>query len=402
MSSAAFILAINLSVAGLIAAAFAAIAVYDRTRVSARWLTLAYLLGMANFGLEFAIPYTGGHWITTIGAYAASMAALLAFAAGLSRLYNQAVPWLPIGAVFVAALAIRFGIDAMPRDSFTRQMLYQFPYFVMQAIAALIVVRAGAIRFADKLLAGLLAVSAVQFLTKPFIAFVTGGVGGSPQAYVGTLYATMSQTLTTILALAVALLLIVILVGNLLSAITAQSQTDELSGLLNRRGFRQYLDLALAEGMGSGRPLSLIISDLDHFKLVNDTYGHASGDRVIVAFATMLRGMMANDHVAGRIGGEEFAILLPGANLAAARLFAENARQAFAGLAVAGLPPGRSFTASFGAAEAGRGESAAALQARADAALYDAKRAGRNCVRIAEAQAGRGDAADAPRSANGR
>jgi len=401
MSSAAFILAINLSVAGLIAAAFAAIAVYDRTRVSARWLTLAYLLGMANFGLEFAIPYTGGHWTTTIGAYAASMGALVAFAAGLSHLYNQPVPWLPIGAVFVASIAIRLGIDVMPRDSFVRQMLYQFPYFVMQAIAVLIVIRAGAIRFVDKLLAGVLALSAVHFLTKPFIAFATGGVGGSPQAYVGTLYATMSQSLTTILALGVALLLIIILVGNLMAAITAQSQTDELSGLLNRRGFRQYLDLAMAERMGNGRPLSLIISDLDHFKQVNDTYGHASGDRVIVAFATMLRGMIGNHHVAGRIGGEEFAILLPGTNLAAARLFAEHARQAFEGLAIAGLPPGRSFTASFGVAEAGRGESAAALQARADAALYDAKRAGRNRVRIDEAQAGRGES-DTPRSANGR
>lgn len=402
MSSAAFILAINLSVAGLIAAAFAAIAVYDRTRVSARWFTLAYLLGMVNFGLEFAIPYAGGHWTTTIGAYASSIGAFAVFAAGLSYLYNRPPPWPLLGAIFVAALAIRLGSDAMPRDSFARQMLYQFPYFMMQAIAALIVLRAGAVRFADRLLVGLLALSAVHFLAKPFIAFAAGGVGASPQAYVGTLYATMSQSLATILGLAVALLLIIILVGNLLSAITTQSQTDELSALLNRRGFRRRLDIAMAERMGNARPLSLIICDLDHFKEVNDTYGHASGDRVIVAFAAMLRGMMADHHIAGRIGGEEFAILLPGANLAAARLFAEHARQAFAGLAIAGLPPGRAFTASFGVAEARPAENPLAFQARADAALYDAKHAGRNCVRIASASAGLGEASSMTRSANGR
>ena len=194
------------------------------------------------------------------------------------------------------------------------------------------------------------------------------------------------------LALALALLLIVILVGELLFAITTQSRTDELSGLLNRRGFQQQLDLALRARIASGLPLSLIIGDLDHFKQVNDTYGHASGDRVIVAFSSMLRGMMAQSHIAGRIGGEEFAILLPGANMAAARLFAENARQSFAGLGIAGLPAGRTFTASFGVAEASHGETAAALQLRADAALYDAKRAGRDCVRTAAPQGGRHDA----------
>ena len=103
-----------------------------------------------------------------------------------------------------------------------------------------------------------------------------------------------------------------------------------------------------------GVPVSLVISDLDHFKAVNDTFGHAAGDTVIVTFAGFLRSAMAEHHVAGRIGGEEFAILLPGTNLVAARLFAEGARSAFAALTVDGMPETKRFTASFGVAELAR------------------------------------------------
>jgi diguanylate cyclase (GGDEF)-like protein len=129
-------------------------------------------------------------------------------------------------------------------------------------------------------------------------------------------------------------------------------------------------------------PVSLVICDLDHFKAVNDTWGHAAGDRVIAAFSATLRESAAGHHVVGRIGGEEFAALLPGFNLPAARLFAESVRMAFAGRAIEGFPEGESFTASFGVAEIAPGETAASLLLRADLALYEAKRAGRDCVRL--------------------
>ena len=103
---------------------------------------------------------------------------------------------------------------------------------------------------------------------------------------------------------------------------------------------------------------------------------------MIAAFAATLQEAAAGHHVVGRVGGEEFAVLLPGCNLAAARLFAESVRVAFSGRDIEGFPPERHFAASFGVAEIGPGEDVASLQARADAALYDAKRAGRNCVRL--------------------
>jgi diguanylate cyclase (GGDEF)-like protein len=93
--------------------------------------------------------------------------------------------------------------------------------------------------------------------------------------------------------------------------------------------------------------------------------------------------------VAGRVGGEEFAVLLPGTNLVAARLFAEGTRNAFGGLMVEGLPATKRFTASFGVAERAKGETISDLMGRADKALYLAKNSGRDCVKIAPRPSGR-------------
>ncbi|TGT51150.1 GGDEF domain-containing protein, partial [Mesorhizobium sp. M2E.F.Ca.ET.166.01.1.1] len=95
---------------------------------------------------------------------------------------------------------------------------------------------------------------------------------------------------------------------------------------------------AMRDAVRQGVPVALLIADLDYFKSVNDSYGHACGDRVIETFAGFLREAAAEHHVAGRIGGEEFAIILPGTNLAAARLFAEGARSAFSALPIDDLP----------------------------------------------------------------
>jgi diguanylate cyclase (GGDEF)-like protein len=103
---------------------------------------------------------------------------------------------------------------------------------------------------------------------------------------------------------------------------------------------------------------------------------------VIETFASFLRDAAADHHVAGRIGGEEFAIILPGTNLAAARLFAEGTRSAFGTLPIDSLPVDQRCSASFGVAELHPGEGFSDLLRRADEALYQAKGAGRDCVRV--------------------
>jgi diguanylate cyclase (GGDEF)-like protein len=182
---------------------------------------------------------------------------------------------------------------------------------------------------------------------------------------------------------AIAMTLIACTTSDVIAELRSESQTDPLSGLLNRRGFEDQASKMLADARRGGLPASLVICDLDHFKAINDTFGHACGDRVIAAVGRLFGTAASARHAAGRIGGEEFAIVLPGANLPAARLFAEGIRNALARLAVEGLPQSHALTASFGVAELVGPESLIELLARADAALYAAKRDGRDRVRVA-------------------
>jgi diguanylate cyclase (GGDEF)-like protein len=389
MTGAEFILAINLCVAGLLAAAFLTIAAYDRRHASARWFAFSYVVGMSYFVFEFAIASFGTSMALVLASYASFLAALTVLNVGVARKYSVPAPWIAMAIIFVASLVGCYLIQDMPRQSFVRMLIYQSPYFIMQAMAAGIVAQAKARSALDNVLMGLLAASALQFLSKPFLFRTFGGTGDSPDQYLSTIYALFSQSMGTIFAIAVALMLLVILVRDVLAEANTRSETDMLSGLLNRGGFEAHAAAALQEARRLGVPVSLVISDLDHFKSVNDNFGHAAGDTVIVTFARFLRSAMADHHLAGRIGGEEFAVLLPGTNLVAARLFAEGARNAFASLTVDGMAPTKRFTASFGVAELAGGETISDLMERADKALYLAKNSGRDCVKIAPRPGGR-------------
>ncbi|QKD01095.1 GGDEF domain-containing protein [Mesorhizobium loti] len=382
MSGANFILLINLSVAGLLAASFMAVAFHDVGRAPARWFAFGYFLGMAYSAIEFSIPAFTDARIPVVTAFAVFLGATMAFNAGLARKYGVAPPWPPMLFFLVAATMAVYFVQDLPRQSLTRIMAYQLPYAVMQFVGLAIVwssrQRRGRL---DRILMAVLAASAVQFASKPFIAHALGGWGANPQAYLQSSYALVSQSLGTVFALALALLMLGILVREVLADVTSKSETDTLSGLLNRGAFTRQAELAVLGAIRQGVPVALVIADLDHFKRINDSFGHASGDRVIETFAGFLREAAAGHHVAGRIGGEEFAIILPGTNLAAARLFAEGTRSAFGALPIDGLPADISCTASFGVAELHPGETIADLMRRADEALYLAKNAGRNCVR---------------------
>ncbi|MEW9805824.1 GGDEF domain-containing protein [Mesorhizobium marinum] len=389
MTGAGFILAINLFVAGLLAASFAAIAAYDRRREAARWLALSYAIGMSNFLIEFAIATVGTSTLLVMASYGALLAALSVFNIGIARKYAVPVPLVTLCAISMVALVTCYFIQDLSRQSFMRMLLYQSPFFVLQAIAAGIVAQSKGRTALDNMLLVLLAASALQFLSKPLLFRAFGGTGDSPDQYLSTIYAMFSQSMGTVFAMALALLLLVILVRDVLSDAHARSETDTMSGLLNRGGFETHASVALHDARRLGLPVSLVIADLDHFKSINDNFGHAAGDAVIVTFSGFLRSAMAPHHVAGRVGGEEFAILMPGTNLVAARLFAEGARNAFASMAVEGLPSTKRFTSSFGVAELARGEGIGDLMARADKALYLAKNSGRDCVKIAPRPGGR-------------
>lgn len=160
------------------------------------------------------------------------------------------------------------------------------------------------------------------------------------------------------------------------------AQVDGLTGLANR----EKLDLELARSLSladrSGQPLAVAMIDLDHFKAINDDYGHLIGDRVLRELAQRLaRGVRAMD-VLGRWGGEEFLLLCPNTDRAGAEAVAEKLRAA---VAAEPFHPGVSLTISLGVAIAGGRETPDAVLDRADRAMYDAKEAGRNRVVLSPA-----------------
>ena len=164
-----------------------------------------------------------------------------------------------------------------------------------------------------------------------------------------------------------------------------QALVDSLTGLANRRLCEAALEKEIARAERFEEPLAVIVADLDDFKLVNDRHGHATGDQVLREFANALKGTVREIDLAGRWGGEEFVVALPGTDLAGGALLGERVRKAFAKRVIVAPNGARlTVTASIGvAAFAGQG-GVNELLAAADTALYRAKRAGKDRVATAE------------------
>jgi diguanylate cyclase (GGDEF)-like protein len=160
------------------------------------------------------------------------------------------------------------------------------------------------------------------------------------------------------------------------------ARTDPLTGLLNHGAFHQRLEEEVKRSARYGRPLSLALLDIDHFKLVNDRHGHSAGDETLRTIAELARSQARETDVVGRVGGEELAWLMPESDVPGAADAAERLRSVIAATPMAHV--GR-VTASIGVATLETDGSAGDLFGSADAAMYGAKRAGRNRVRVSQA-----------------
>ena len=169
--------------------------------------------------------------------------------------------------------------------------------------------------------------------------------------------------------------------ARLHDVVQRQAITDDLTGLVNRRRFIDALQSEIERARRFGSHLTVVLADLDDFKRVNDEFGHHAGDDVLRSFADLVRSHVRDVDVPGRIGGEEFAILLPETGRVDAVSVAERMRHS---LSVVPIPVAEnrtvSVTSSFGVAELGPGQSGDDLMREADAALYRAKAEGKNRV----------------------
>jgi diguanylate cyclase (GGDEF)-like protein len=155
---------------------------------------------------------------------------------------------------------------------------------------------------------------------------------------------------------------------------------DHLTGARSRRAFFDLAAREQARSLRHASPLSLLLFDVDHFKRINDTHGHAAGDRVLADIVGATSAVLRNIDTVGRLGGEEFAVLLPDTAAGTALLVAERLRHALDVPADAAGAGKIGYTVSIGVATLQAGESIDAMLSRADAALYAAKAGGRNAV----------------------
>jgi diguanylate cyclase (GGDEF)-like protein len=161
------------------------------------------------------------------------------------------------------------------------------------------------------------------------------------------------------------------------------ASVDPLSGMLNRRGFSEACNRVIEREAAAGRPVSVMIFDIDHFKSINDRFGHPAGDEVLKLFANVVVGCLRISDLSGRIGGEEFAALLA-CPLEEGVIVAERVREAFEASNIVCEEGPVDTTVSIGVAGGPAGTELEVLLAAADTALYQAKRSGRNRVEAAE------------------
>jgi len=172
-----------------------------------------------------------------------------------------------------------------------------------------------------------------------------------------------------------------------LAVMEIRAATDGLTGLPNKRAVTDALKRTFAQATMTKAPLALLLLDLDHFKQVNDQYGHAAGDQVLASVSAALRSVVRDRDFAGRNGGDEFAVLLPDTDVAAALEIAERVRAMIAEVSL----PGSGVPVTVSVGVAGYPDHASTLERLAqlaDAALYVAKRQGRNRAELASADAG--------------
>ncbi len=192
------------------------------------------------------------------------------------------------------------------------------------------------------------------------------------------------QTLVSLLIILAFILLIVLVLyrkqRKLGELLLQESRTDHLTQISNRRHFFELLDNYVSLAKRHDQSLGFLAIDIDHFKNVNDTYGHTTGDQVLQQVATTLNNNTRAGDCVGRIGGEEFAVLLPMTNNEGSHIFAERIRSQIENLDLSALDKEVSVTISIGVSNFSAELTPTLLYQSADEALYKAKESGRNCV----------------------
>jgi diguanylate cyclase (GGDEF)-like protein len=203
------------------------------------------------------------------------------------------------------------------------------------------------------------------------------------ETFSGSIWVTVFSIELVLYAVGTVFVIFMLVSERTVTAHKTAASVDPLTGMFNRRGFAEATSRVIEREASAGRPVTVLIFDIDHFKSINDRFGHPAGDEILKLFAAVVVSMLRITDLSGRIGGEEFAALLS-CSLEEAMTAAERVREAFANSGIVVEDGPVDTTVSIGVAGGPAGTELEVLLAAADTALYQAKRGGRNRVEAAE------------------
>ncbi|MFL0357030.1 diguanylate cyclase [Erythrobacter sp. GH1-10] len=353
-----------------------------------------YLLGFVLAPLAIGVSLSINHFtpnpealLPRVGMHTFSLLASISFAWAACTRLGKSTPlktWLAT-AVFVGILnAIAVSVESFAASLFVVNAACGI-VFVM---AAQLLAQAGSRAIVDRVLVWLFALIAAQFFVRPVVVIMMEGAMTATEYRESVGYAILTAS-AAIMTLLLASAVLAAVLSDQIRDLQLRSQSDALTGLPLRRGFEERVERTLGESEEVETPLSLILADIDHFKQVNDIWGHQVGDRAIATFGELIARTIRNTDHAGRIGGEEFCVLVWDCTAREAEGLAERLRKSWAAMAHEGISEDVRLTASFGVTAINRGEGYARAFSRADQALYEAKEAGRDRVVVAGERRGR-------------
>lgn len=397
MDTALLVALLNPSIALVLAAAALMFWLYQRPHPCLATMAVGYTGTALGFLLQY-FPLPLGFAATKITSNVGFLAGGACIMGAVVLCCGRRVPVAAFGALGAAGLAAFLWALLVVPDLTWRVYAVNFALGGMSLVTAAQVRRARRDRPAERVLFVLMLLASASLLGRTVLVMTLHGAYSSYQEFYNSTYWTSQMLMHAVLLLLIALAIFSATALDVMEGLTADARTDPLSLLLNRRGFEERVAELLDRSGRAGLPVALVLADLDHFKAVNDLYGHWAGDRVIADFAARLETAAGGAGVVGRLGGEEFAVMLPLADAAAARMLAEGVRASLSAGGIDGVPPDMRVTASFGVAVRSGTEGLGQMMRRADAALYEAKQNGRDSVVVC----GSRQEAARPRPVSGR
>ena len=362
----------------LFAAGFLSIYASKHKTPATLWIGLSYICGAFAFLVDFfrnALPDLFGV-LASNGLYTATA---ILFVIGISQRYGAKTPWAYL-ALIVSCIGGAFAYFLIFNpDMWARAFSTNIGIGVIFSLG-LMSIHSRVKRPIDKIIYTVYAGMCMQLFLRPFVVKSMSSDPLTLETYTTSLFYTSLHLIVGVFSITLGMLLLISICIEIINHLHKMSVTDALTNIMNRRGFEEQSNKILQHADAKKRPVAIILADIDYFKSVNDRYGHAFGDKVIARMGDIFQQYHVDGHVAGRLGGEEFALVLVDTPLAEAKKIATDLRQTFANSMFDDIDEDIRFTVSVGVVQRQKNEHLLQSLSRADQALYRAKKTGRNKV----------------------